>query len=190
MTKTYIAFDADSDINYYNTLKMWKNHKDIDFDFDNAHELNTIRQHSSEETIKRKLRERINQANIFILLVGEKTKYLYKYVRWEIELAIELALPIIVCNINDQRTKDPDLCPAILDDKLTVHIPFRAKIINHAHKNWPLSHRTFKDQNKIDYYHYTDETYEKLGLNETEKEKMQRRIASLQALDGFLGKRF
>ena len=35
-----------------------------------------------------------------MVLVGEKTKNLYKFVRWEIELAIKLGLPIIVANLN------------------------------------------------------------------------------------------
>ena len=31
--KTYIAFDGDTDIEYYRTLQMWKENKNIDFDF-------------------------------------------------------------------------------------------------------------------------------------------------------------
>jgi len=50
--KTYVAFDADSDIKHYNTMKMWKANDNIDFDFHNAHELNNLRQNSTEDTIK------------------------------------------------------------------------------------------------------------------------------------------
>ena len=36
----------------------------------------------------------MKNASAVVVLVGEKTKNLYKYVRWELELALELGLPI------------------------------------------------------------------------------------------------
>ena len=30
-----------------------------------------------------------------VVLVGDKTKWLYKYVKWELELALELGLPTL-----------------------------------------------------------------------------------------------
>ena len=47
--------------------------------------------------------KRLKNTKIFVLLVGEKTKYLYKYVKWEIEQALSLNLPIIVVNLNGKR---------------------------------------------------------------------------------------
>lgn len=85
--KTYVAFDADSDIRYYRLMKAWKQSDNSEFNFFDAHDLTNIWQYSSEETIKRNLRERLMNTKIFVLLVGEKTKYLYKYVKWEIEQA-------------------------------------------------------------------------------------------------------
>ena len=65
--KTYICFDADNDIHYYNLMKAWKASKKIDFDFYNAHEINTIRDTNQEQTIKRKLRERLQNAKILMV---------------------------------------------------------------------------------------------------------------------------
>ena len=41
--KTYIAFDGDTDMSYYRTLQMWKANENINFEFYDAHDLNTAR---------------------------------------------------------------------------------------------------------------------------------------------------
>ncbi len=43
-----------------------------------------------------------------LVLVGESTKHLKKFVGWEIDLAINLVLPIIVVNLNDKRHMDDE----------------------------------------------------------------------------------
>lgn len=134
--KIYICFDADEDMNYYNTLKMWAANKNIDFDFNNAHDLTRIFAFN-EENIKRHLRERIKNSKLMIVLIGEKTKNLYKYVRWEMELALNMDIPIIAVNINGKNGIDKELCPAILKDKLVVHVPFKKDAILNAMENWP-----------------------------------------------------
>ena len=63
-------------------------------------------QNSNEETIKNKLRERMNSSKNFIILVGENTKNLYKFVRWETEIALKQELPIIVVNLNGKKSID------------------------------------------------------------------------------------
>jgi len=114
--KTYIIFDADSDIKYYRLMTAWKENKKIDFNFHNAHELNNLTQNASEETIKRKLKERMKNTKQAIVLVGESTKYLYKFVRWEIEVAIDMDIPIIAVNLN-KESEVHDGTPAILINK-------------------------------------------------------------------------
>jgi hypothetical protein len=102
-SKIYTAFDADSDIHYYRLMQAWKQNDNTEFDFNNAHDLNDIRPWSSEDSIKTALRERIKNSKVFVLLVGEKTKFQNTYVRWEIEQAIKQGLPIIAININGKR---------------------------------------------------------------------------------------
>lgn len=58
--KTYIAFDADNDIHYYRLMQAWSAKHSMKFDFHDAHELNILRKSASEEQIKSKLRERLN----------------------------------------------------------------------------------------------------------------------------------
>jgi Thoeris protein ThsB, TIR-like domain len=138
--KTYVCFDADNDMNYYNLMKAWKEHGSIAFDFHNAHEINTLRDGSSEETIKKKLRERLQNTRVLVVLVGKHTKNLYKYVRWEIAYALECHTPIVCVNLNGKNKLDSNLCPPVIRDELAVHIPYGQKEIDHALNSWPVEH--------------------------------------------------
>ena len=157
--KTYVCFDADTDMKWYQLMKAWKENDNIAFDFQNAHEINTVRDGSTEETIKRKLRERLENTKVLVVLIGENTKNLYIYVRWEIEYAVEKDIPIIAVNLNDKKSVDENRCPPILRDKLAVHIPFGQKIMNYALNNWPASHANYKSAGKIEAFHYVDSVY-------------------------------
>lgn len=162
--KTYVAFDGDNDIKYYNTMKMWKQNDNIDFNFYDAHDLNTAKDSSSEETIKRKLRERMNESKVFVILVGEHTKNLYKFVKWEIDTAIKLRLPIIVVNIYGSKKIDYDRCPPVLKDNLSIHINFHSKIMQYALENWPKSYYKHISLDELKPYYYKESVYEELGL--------------------------
>lgn len=159
--KTYVCFDADTDIHYYRLMTAWKENERIAFDFHNAHEINNLRDSSSEQQIKNKLRERLKNTKVLVILIGENTRNLYKYVRWEIEYAIEKNIPIIGVNLNKKRKKD-DLCPPILRDKLAVYVPFGQKIINHALNDWPNAHVQYKKDGESGDYYYYDWVYDKL----------------------------
>ena len=70
--KTYVCFDADNDIHYYRLMLAWKQNDNTDFQFYNAHDLNRLLPTSNEETIKRKLRQRLLNTKVFIVLIGRK----------------------------------------------------------------------------------------------------------------------
>ncbi len=162
--KTYVAFDGDNDIHYYYLMCAWKDNDNMSFNFYDAHDLNTARDTSLESTIKQRLRERMANASTFLLLVGQKTKFLTKFVKWEIEQALSRDLPIIVVNLNESKRMDSNLCPPLLTDALAVHVSFKQRIIQKALDSWPSSHATYKGQGKTGPYYYTDETYRSLGL--------------------------
>jgi hypothetical protein len=65
--KTYVAF-ASEDINIYYLMQAWKENENIDFDFFDAHDLNTARDSSLNETIKDKLRERLSNSKQAVIL--------------------------------------------------------------------------------------------------------------------------
>jgi hypothetical protein len=136
----YVVFDGDNDKWAYGYLNGWKANKNIDFDYQNAHDLDSMTGRAqSEEYVKSKLRERMKKSSAVIVLIGEKTKNLYKYVRWELELALELGLPIIAANLNKKNGQDAELCPAIIRNKASVvHVPYTLKAIKHAMNNFPV----------------------------------------------------
>jgi hypothetical protein len=109
---TYVAFDGDKDIWAYQFMRGWSANKRIDFELVDAHDLDNMTDRArGEYYVKEKLRERMNKSKAFVLLVGESTKHLHKYVGWEIELAVKLGLPIIVLNLNNKAVIDRDLAP-------------------------------------------------------------------------------
>ena len=101
---------------------------------------------------------------MFVLLVGERTRYLQKFVRWEIEQAIKRDLPIIVVNLNGRRSMDEDRCPPVLRDELAIHVSFNAAIMQHALDKWPDSHLQYRQMQKTGPYYYKDSVYTGLGL--------------------------
>lgn len=162
--KTYVAFDADSDIHYYRLMQAWKQNDGTGFDFVDAHELNDIRPWSTEESKKAALRERMKNSKVFVLLVGDKTKYQNTYVRWECEQALRQELPIIVVNLGGKRSIDEERCPLILRDRLAIHVSYNAAIIQKALESWPANFESCKTQGKAGPYYYKDEVYMGLGL--------------------------
>ncbi len=134
--KTYVIFDGD-DIHNYRLMQAWVQNANIDFNFHDAHDVRVIRSGSEEESVKRGLRERFQTAKQVIILVGEHTRHLYKYVRWEIDVAQELGLPMIVANLNGMRSCDHALCPPLIKNYYSVHVSFQPKIIQHALDQFP-----------------------------------------------------
>src|SRR5437016_12064700 len=130
--KTYVTFDGDTDIWAYRIMTAWNGNEHIDFNFYNAHDLNSARDTSTEESIKAQLRLRMANAKQMVLLVGANTKYLRKFVPWEIELARQKDIPIIVANLNGKRTYDAERCPSAIGSEVyTMHVSFNAKIIQY-----------------------------------------------------------
>ena len=162
--KTYGCFDGDTDIHYYRLMATWKNNDGIDFNFNDAHDLNNALDSGSEETIKQKLSEWFANSNAFVVLIGDKTRYLTKFVKWEMEVALKMGLPIIGVNLNGLRSRDSEKCPSAIKDELVIYTSFNAKIIQHALDNWPDSHDEYKKEGKQGPYYYTDTVYTNLGL--------------------------
>jgi len=160
--KTYVIFDGDKDMWAYAYMKGWKKNKNIEFDFHDAHDLNTITNVSSEENTKRKLRERFGGTKQAIVCLGDSTKNLYRFVRWEIEVCQNLGLPIVTVNLNGKRKIDDDRCPLILRQADSMHVSFNARIIKHALDDFCGSYGKYKGQG--DNWHYKEEVYKELGL--------------------------
>ena len=155
LPRTFVGFSS-TDIRYYRLMQAWKQNEHIDFNFTDCQltdELNS----ENEDYIKRKCRERLNMAGKYALLIGTDTKSKHKYVRWEVEIAIEKDCTIIGVNLNGSRRMQTATCPPIIRNIGAIFVPFSPKIIEYA-----LNHYTMHDDN--DNYHYKDSVYAQLGL--------------------------
>lgn len=161
--KTYVCFDGDEDMRYYRLMTAWKANNNLEFNFHNAHDLNSARDSSLEESIKRQLRERFANSKLLIVLIGEKTKWLTKFVRWEMEVALKLGLPIVGVNLNGSRQMD-ERCPPTIKTQLAVYVPFSMKIIAHAINDWPTEHARYLKEGESGPFYYYDSIYKSLGL--------------------------
>lgn len=160
---TYVIFDGDKDRWAYARMKGWKALENIDFDFRDAHDLKEIRDSSQPDTVKRTLRQRFSTAKQAIVLIGDETKHHHRFVRWEMEVALGLDLPIIAVNLNGMRKMDSDLCPPILRNEYVVHVPFKMKIIKYALDNFPDEyHRRATNEKGARFY--PDSLYRQLDL--------------------------
>lgn len=160
----YACFDGDNDIHYYRLMQAWHANDRFDFTFINAHDITQSRDTSTEETIKRSLRTRLNASDVFIVLIGASIRNLYRFVRWEIEVALEKNMPIVAINVHSLRYMDETLCPPILRNELAIHIPFAHKIVDFAIQNWPSSHRNYVRQGTTGPHYYYDSVYKGLGI--------------------------
>lgn len=161
--KTYVIFDGDRDMWAYGFMLGWKKLEHLDFDFYNAHDLRPLTQAANEETVKRRLRERFSTAKQVVVLVGENTKNLFRFVRWELEVALKLEIPIIVANLNGKRVADESLCPPILRKKPAIHVAFKMKIIQHAMDEFCAKY-VMLYASESDSFHYSEAVYRSLGL--------------------------
>jgi hypothetical protein len=161
--KTYVIFDGDNDMWAYTYLKGWKSNENMKFDFYDAHDLQPLTDRATDETIKSRLRARFANAKQVVVLVGEQTKNLRKWVPWEIEIAQKLNMPIIVVNLNGIRKMDADRCPVGLRVCLAAHVAYKARIIQHALDNFPDEHSRLQASASGPRY-YNDDVYKGLGL--------------------------
>lgn len=163
--KTYVIFDGDKDIWAYGRMKGWKALPTVDFDFYDAHDLGSeLTDRASEETVKSRLRSRFSSAKQVVVLIGAHTRYLYRFVRWELDVALELDLPVIAVNLNGKRRIDNDRCPPVIRPEYVVHVPFKRAIIKYALDNFPQEYNS-RIAGISGPRYYPEAVYGKLGLN-------------------------
>jgi len=162
--KTYVIFDGDKDMWAYRYMKGWRALDTVDFNFYDAHDLNSpLTDRASEHTIKRRLRERLGSARQVIVVIGENTKNLYRFVRWELDLALELDLPIIAVNLNGKRRYDSKRCPPILRHEYVVHVSFKRAIMKYALDHFPAERARRATATDGPRY-YLDKVYQEVGI--------------------------
>lgn len=164
--KTYVAF-ASEDILQYRLMEAWRENKNIDFNFFDAHDLYISRDTSKPETIKANLRQRMLNAKQIVLLgsVAAKAKGGdgNSFLAYEIQTMLKLNLPIIVANLNGSRIASHNFIPdPILEaGYYTMSVSFQPAIIKYALDDYAT---IFSTSDKTGSYYYKEYVYKQLGL--------------------------
>jgi hypothetical protein len=164
--KTYVAF-ASEDIHNYRLMTAWVKNESIDFNFFNAHDLYVARDTSTVETIRGRLRERLKNAKQVVFLgstTGKKKGDDGRSFLWyEVKTIIEFGLPVVVANLDGDRTIDENFIPKqfLGVDYYTISTSFQPAIIKFALDNYVPA---FAKGGKSGPHYYKTEVYKKLGL--------------------------
>lgn len=168
--KTYVAF-ASEDIHCYRLMEAWRDNDHIEFDFYDAHDLYKALDTSKPESIRDRLRQRLNNAKQVVVLISDTTKtkagrsssFLY----YEIEAINRLYLPVVFANLNGSTSIQNSKLPTTLaGDYYTVSTSFRPAIIKYALDNYVnefAANRTATSP-KIGPHLYPESVYKSLGL--------------------------
>lgn len=165
--KTYVAF-ASENIHYYRLMTAWRANENIDFDFINAHDVYVARDTSLPSTIKRRLRERLNNTKQVIFLgspEGKRKGGDGSFLAYEVNAIMDLKLPIVVANLNGSRKVVSANYPRPFTeaDYFTMSVSFGPTIIKYALENYA---QEFRDgSTKTGWYQYKDSVYTSLGLD-------------------------
>ena len=157
-TKTYIAFDGDSDLMSYRTVQSWSANQAISFNLNDAHNVNEARDDSLPQSIINQLRERLDASKIVVLLVGDRTKHNRKGIlKYELQYALRNKLPILLAFIGFEAAHSntselwskylyPKVPSVLLDasEKYVLVSPFTRTAFEHAVRVY--SHQSLPEQ--------------------------------------------
>jgi hypothetical protein len=164
--KTYVAF-ASEDIRYYRLMEAWRENESIDFSFFDAHDLHAARDTSKPETIKARLRQRLNNAKQVVILgsaIGKrKGGDGRSFLSYEVDTIIRMDLPVVMANLDGDRMIDTSFIPKpfLDDDYHTISVSFQPAIIKYALDSYVPSYAT---SGRTGPHYYKAEIYKKLGI--------------------------
>lgn len=168
--KTYVAF-ASEDILSYRLMEAWRENKHIDFDFFDAHDLFIARDTSTDESIRDRLRQRMNNAKQVVVLVSDTTKpkaaRSSSFLHYEIETIARLGLPVIFANINGSRLFQTAKLPTTLAAPYySVSVSLQPSIIKHALDNYVDDFNANRNKltPKVGPHLYPASAYTRLGI--------------------------
>lgn len=164
--KTFVSF-ASEDIGYYRLMTAWRRNRSIDFDFHDAHDLNTALDTSQPDTIRRRLRERLANTKQVVLLIGDQTRAVARrpsrFLHHEVEVIDRLGLPVVFANLNQSRSSESSRIPDRLAPNYTLSLSFQPAIIKYALDDWVERFPRDRATRRGPYF-YKAHVYRELGL--------------------------
>lgn len=168
--KTYVAFASENIRSYY-LMKAWRDNDHIDFSFYDAHDLNAARDTSLSETIKRRLRERMNNTKQVVLLGSPDARRKggdgVSFLAHEVKVALELDLPIVIAHLDASRNGPQANIPQPLLDssRYMLSVSFQAAIIIRALDDYAPRYTAASAAGKLTGHRiYNSADYTALGL--------------------------
>jgi hypothetical protein len=162
--KTFVSF-ASEDIHCYRLMEAWRDNENIEFNFHDAHDLNTALDTSQPDTIRRRLRERLANTKQVVMLIGPKTRSVAadpdRFLYYEVETINRLDLPVVFANLNQSREAESHRLPAALVDRYSISVSFQPSIIRYALDDWVPQ---YASADQVGPYHYKPSVYRELGL--------------------------
>lgn len=164
--KTYVAF-ASEDIHLYRLMEAWRENKHIEFSFFDAHDLYISRDTSKPETIRANLRKRMSNAKQIVLIGTSTAKKKggngVSFLWYEIQIMMEMNLPVVVANSDGDRGVNRGYIPKdLLDtDYYTLSVSLQPTIIKYALDNYAPN---FSASANSGPHFYKEKVYQDLGL--------------------------
>ncbi|MFI1392530.1 TIR domain-containing protein [Streptomyces griseoaurantiacus] len=162
--KTYVAF-ASENINLYRLMEAWRDNKNIDFNFYDAHDLYISRDTSLPATIKRNLRQRMGNAKQIVLIGTPEAKRKggdgRSFLAYEIAVMQEFNLPIVIANHDGDKAVDRNFIPKPLLDAnyYTLSVAFSPAIIRYALDDYAVN---FASSDNSGPHYYKQSVYDRL----------------------------
>lgn len=160
--KIFVSYERESAWNYYLLMRAWQQADGTPFPFVDM--IYGAPLQNTREEYERRLLSVLEDCNVFLLLLGDRTKFSDRVIKCELRAAIGEALPIIVVNLNGSRERDALRVPSELSSYLSVHIGFAPQILQHALANWPGFVQEKQNAGETGFYYYSSEVYRGLGL--------------------------
>jgi hypothetical protein len=169
--KTFVSF-ASEDLHYYRLMCAWRANERIEFDFLDAHDINTARDTSSPDTIRRRLSERLANTKQVVMLIGDATRAKAarstSFLNHEVSVIQSLAIPVIFANLNKVRQAELSRIPAALISRYTMSVAFGPKPIRFALDDFPDVYHSNQsapsELRKNNPHYYWDSVYSENGL--------------------------
>ena len=141
--KTFVSFTSE-DIRYYRLMCAWNASENIEFDFHDAHDLNTALDTSSPDTIRRRRRDRLANTKQVVMLIGDGTRTKAarpsSFIHYEAEVIAGLDIPVILANLDQNRGLDVTKIPEAIVPLCTISVSFQARIIQYALDSFPVQY--------------------------------------------------
>lgn len=160
--KIYVIFDGVANSKAYDELKKFKQADGEKFDFYDGIEYLKELDKTNDDELKAKIQENMNQADCVLVLLSKNVKSMRRFIKWQIEYAVNQEKVLFSMNCNRIRSIDYDVTPTILKNKLSLYLPFDASALELGLMNWPKSFKEHLKQGEVKPYRYDKSVYEQL----------------------------